>query len=383
MISGIIIDSSTNKPLKGVKLTSFYGDAPLTSVTDSNGKFTIDTPSFPNNITISCVNYATKEVKPFKGDGEIKTDLGVQQLIPLKQDISKDLLNSSQMSPSQVDSLLKSKKDANYYTQKRLSDTVKDIKSQLIPIAIGMVAEFGLSNVSTLITKSQSEIQRYVDNSTCPTPDELNKLLNTKNKLYKKINNISNTIDVTTKALGITTGILGGLNIALQVFENLPIPVAVAGVGLPMNVITKVQDSIKKLEGTITKLSAISAGSLIILVSIRQVLTQLMQYLSLLDMLIQHCAPDTPQAQETLNKALLDLTKEAEQQSVITPPDINGFILSVETEITEKPLKRKRAIAKNKSGVNLLQGEWSFSSIDQILIDELTFYIQTNNLKAY
>ena len=383
MISGIVVDSSTNQPIKGVKLTSSNGDKQLISTTDSDGKFTIDIPSFPNNLTISYVGYNTKEVKPFKGDGEVKTDLGVQQLITLKQDISKDLLSSSQMSSSQVDSLLKSKKDANYYTQKRLSDTVKDIKSQLIPIAIGMVAEFGIASASVLITKQQSEIQRYVDNSTCPTPDTLNKLLNTKNKLYKKINNITNTIDVTTKALGITTGILGGLNIALQIFKELPIPVAIAGVGLPMNVITKVQDSIKKLEGTITKLSAISAGSLIILVSIRQVLTQLMQYLSLLDMLIQHCAPNTPQAQETLNKALLDLTKEAEQQSVIVPPDVNGFTLTVETEITEKPLKRKRAIAKNKSGVNLLQGEWSFSSIDQILIDELTFYIQTNDLKAY
>ena len=142
-------------------------------------------------------------------------------------------------------------------------------------------------------------------------------------------------------------------------------------------------DSIKKIEGTISKLSAVSAGSLIILVSIRQVLTQLMQYLSLLDLLIQHCAPNTPQAQETLNTVLLNLTKEAEQQSVIISSNINGFTLTVETEITEKPLKRKRAIAKNRSGVNLLQGEWSFSSIDQILIDELTFYIQTNDLKAY
>ena len=379
MISGIVIDSSTNQPIKGAKLTSFNGDKPLTSITDSNGKFTIDIPSFPNNLTISYVGYNTKEVKPFKGDGEVKTDLGVQQLITLKQDISKDLLSSSQMSSSQVDSLLKSKKDANYYTQKRLSDTVKDIKSQLIPIAIGMVAEFGIASASVLITKQQSEIQRYVDNSTCPTPDTLNKLLNTKNKLYKKINNITNTIDVTTKALGITTGILGVLNIALQISKNNPAPASVVSVGM----ISQSAATIKKLEGTITKLSAISVGSLIILVSIRQVLTQLMQYLSLLDMLIQHCAPNTPQAQETLNKALLDLTKEAEQQSVIVPPDVNGFTLTVETEITEKPLKRKRAIAKNKSGVNLLQGEWSFSSIDQILIDELTFYIQTNDLKAY
>jgi hypothetical protein len=286
------------------------------------------------------------------------------------------------MSSSQVDSILKSKKDANYYTQKRLSNTVKDIKSQLIPIAIGMIAEFGMSNISELITKPQPEIQRYVENSLCPTPEILNNLLNTKNKLYKKINTISTTIDVTTKALGITTGILGGLNIALQVLKNLPVPVAVAGVGIPMNAITKVQDSIKKLEGTIGKLSSISAGSVIILISIRQALTQLMQYLNLLDTLIQHCAPNTPQSQEELNKILLELTKEADQQTVVTPTTINGFTLSVETETTEKPLKRKRAIAKNRSGVNLLQGEWSFSSIDQILIDELSFYIQTNNLKA-
>ena len=382
MILGTIIDSSTNQPLKGVKLTSFNGDRLITSITDSNGKFTIEIPSYPNNITVSYVGYATKELKPFKGDGEVKTNLKIIQLKPLKQDVSKDVLKSSQIEDSQVNSILSSKKDANYYTQKRLSDTVKDIKSQLIPIAIGMIAEFGISNINELITKSQPEIQQYINNSFCPTPDSLNKLLNTKNKLYKKINNITTTIDITTKALGITTGILGGMDVALKILKELPVPVAIAGVGLPMNVITKVQDSIKKIEGTVSKLTTISAGILSILIIIRQVLTQLMQYLNLLDMLIQHCAPDTPQSQEQLNRVLLDLTKEVDQQSVILPSTVNGFILTTETEITEKPLKRKRAIAKNKSGVNLLQGEWSFSSVDQILIDELSFYIQTNNLKA-
>jgi hypothetical protein len=56
--------------------------------------------------------------------------------------------------------------------------------------------------------------------------------------------------------------------------------------------------------------------------------------------------------------------------------------MGVETEVTDKPLKRRRAIARNKGGVIMLQGEFSFSSIDQILIDELVFYIQQNNLKA-
>ena len=56
--------------------------------------------------------------------------------------------------------------------------------------------------------------------------------------------------------------------------------------------------------------------------------------------------------------------------------------MDIEQEITEKPLKRKRALAKDTSGITVLKGEWSFSSIDQILIDELVFYIQTNDLKA-
>jgi len=56
--------------------------------------------------------------------------------------------------------------------------------------------------------------------------------------------------------------------------------------------------------------------------------------------------------------------------------------MSVETETTDKPLKRRRATATNKQNVVMLRGEWSFSSIDQILIDELVFYIEQNNLKT-
>ena len=56
--------------------------------------------------------------------------------------------------------------------------------------------------------------------------------------------------------------------------------------------------------------------------------------------------------------------------------------MGVETEITERSLKRRRAIARNKNGVVMLKGEYSFSSIDQILIDELVFYIQQNDLRA-
>jgi hypothetical protein len=287
----------------------------------------------------------------------------------------EDNLKSIQMDKKSLKSILQPEKDAEFYLRKRLTDSVNDIKSQLIPITLSMLTVYGISKADDIIKKQKNEIQKYIDNSTCPTPDTLDKLLNKKNKLYKKLNHIASNIDSTTKALGITNVILDGMNLTLQIIKSNPAPAGAVSVG----VLSQIEGIIKKIEIAIKVSKSISVGTILILSIIRQVLTQLMQYLSLLDMLIQHCAPNTPQSQELLNLSLLELNKEIEP----VPNVINGFTLTVETEITEKPLKRKRAIAKNKSGVNLLQGEWSFSSIDQILIDELTFYIQTNDLKAY
>lgn len=382
MVNGIVIDGTTNKPLKGVKILSINGVLTKTTKTNSNGEFEIQLPNIKNPLKISFKDYTTVNITPYKGDESPKTNLGPILLKPIKSDITEDKLISLQLDDTQLSSLLKLNKDGEFYLRKRLTDTVKDLKQQVIPITLGMLSQYGISKANELIQQQRPVIELYIKDALCPTPEITNQLLNTKNKLYKKLNIITNTIDNTTKALGITTGILGGMDIALKVLKTLPTPVAIAGVGIPMNVITQVQDSIKKIEGTISKLTSISAGTLSILVVIRQTLTQLMQYLNLLDMLLQHCSPDTPQSQEVLNRVLLDLTKEAETQTIVNPSSINGFTLTVETEITEKPLKRKRAIAKNRSGVNLLQGEWSFSSIDQILIDELSFYIQSNNLKA-
>ena len=101
----------------------------------------------------------------------------------------------------------------------------------------------------------------------------------------------------------------------------------------------------------------------------------------MLDILIQHCADDTEEEQVQINQELLELTQQQSQTSpVITV--VNGFTMGIEEETTNNPLKRKRATATDTNGLVVLRGEWSFSSINQILIDELVFYIQVNDLKA-
>lgn len=87
---------------------------------------------------------------------------------------------------------------------------------------------------------------------------------------------------------------------------------------------------------------------------------------------------------EEISQELLDLTQEAEEEGSPVLNNVNGFIMGVETSKNSVgSLKRRYAVAKNPQGVIILKGEPSFSSSDQILIDELAFYITSNNLKAY
>jgi hypothetical protein len=383
-VEGIIIDASTNQPLKGVKIISVNGVRLKTVKSGVDGKFKIMIPSLDNSLKISLKNYTTLKLKPYKGDNTPKQNLGPLLLKPLKPDITEDKLKTLQIDDTQLKSILQFKKDGEFFSRKRLTKILKDLKTQLLPIAINMIAQYGISKVNEIIQQSQPVIEEYVKDAICPTPEVAKQLIDTKNKLYNKLNSIAVVLDSSTKALGITTGILGGMNIALTIIKNLPTPVSVGGVGMPVSEINRIQDTIKKIDTTIGKLTQISAGTLTTLVIIKSTLDMLIKYLNLVDTLVRHCSPDTPQEQERISKLLADATQniKQEQPTPNTPTSINGFTLSVEMEVTEKPLKRRRAIAKNRSNVVMLKGEWSFSSIDQILIDELVFYIQQNDLKA-
>jgi hypothetical protein len=67
-------------------------------------------------------------------------------------------------------------------------------------------------------------------------------------------------------------------------------------------------------------------------VLLRQVLTQAVQYLNLLDSLVQHCAPDS--SQEQLARELTLLTQQQTQQESPVVINVNGFTMKVETEVT-------------------------------------------------
>jgi hypothetical protein len=171
------------------------------------------------------------------------------------------------------------------------------------------------------------------------------------------------------KQLGITQGVIVLLDATFFTAENTPTSINPFTPGFN-----------RFLSKTIDKLKSVNAGVLSILLILRQVLAQALQLLNLLDKLVEKCYPDADQERISLELTALTVQQSVQLSPVVT--NVNGFEMGVETENSPNTLKRRRALARNKQGVVMLKGEWSFSSIDQILIDELVFYIQQNDLKA-
>ena len=177
------------------------------STTDSQGKFLIDSGSLselnstiPVGSTSSIMEvqlkkegYDTITIPLQKGDGTPLTDLGIVKLTPQNTQIELDKLKSSQFTLPEIELLSQNKKDWKYYIQNQLDEQVITLKETLIPVIIGLVAEFGISKATELIG------QKLDDLKTCPDQIQLNKIIKRKNKLVKQLNNILKLIETTLK----------------------------------------------------------------------------------------------------------------------------------------------------------------------------------------
>ena len=365
-ISGVVIDKLTKQPLIGTKI-SYKGNS---TITNSNGEFTLSGTTTPEDfiqLNFNLSSYVPLTKSPYTGNNTIKDNLGVVELIPNTTNLEVEKLKSSQLDSDLIQNIIP--KDASSLQQKTLNNTINNLKSILIPSILGLIARFGVTNALDYINGKTSNID-----PSCPQNSEvLTELINKRNKLAKQLNNLYKTVDSTTKALGLLDTTITTFSTTFNFLKSIPIPTPPPPAP---SLVPPIQDLKPGIDSNIKKFSTISSGVLILLTTLRDSIQQALELLKLLDQFIQNCTDEAEL--DSINEELR-VTNQQQPPQVI---QINGFTMGVETETTSNTLKRKRAIAKNNQGVILLRGEYSFSSSDQILIDELIFYIQTNDLKA-
>ena len=336
------------------------------------------TASLPR-LEISAKDYEVYSLLPLRGDNSIKNNLGLIGLKSLKKDLDEEILKNVFLPHTEVKEITKPKKKLRWRANQKLIDLLNKLKTILLPIILTMIAKFGVSKVQELISKGKIKAQD-IKNKSCPPQEEIDKIIKRKNKLVKQLNNSLKIINTTLTLIGITRNFINLSLTTSKTLEasSLALPTTIPGV--TAGSVNKFGEFIRKFNDKATTTKQYVNGLFLILSSLKIVLTQILTYLNLLDTLIQDCYPEAEQ--EQISSELLALTQEqAKQQSPIVTI-VNNFTMGVETEKTTNSLKRRRAIATNAGGVVMLKGEWSFSSIDQILIDELVFYIQVNDLKA-
>ena len=385
-IEGTVVDSTNpNKTIPGAKIST--NDQNQTS-SKINGQFIIKgktTSDKKISISVSLKGYTPQNFTPYFGDGTIKSNLGVIQLQLIQKSLDQDKINSSLLTDSQINGLTKSIKSPSFFFQKKLTTSIINVKSRLIPLILTLIAGFGVTQVNKLIAKGIPKISDIQNQITFPTQPELARIISRKNRLVKQLNRLLKVIQSTEKFINsnkkfidIISKTILGLDIA-----SLALPSSIPpGIGIPVGIINKPGDVINLLKNQIKgeqgKIDNLSSP----LTLLKSVIAQSLQYLNFLDNLVQYCYPDANQEQISAELTAITIDESNQESPLVT--NVNGFTMGVETEsqISTLSIKRRRATATNKQGVVMLTGEWSFSSIDQILIDELVFYIQTNDLRA-
>lgn len=245
--------------------------------------------------------------------------------------------------------------------------------------------------------KIVKEIQPTITQKLKPPKDVegLNKLIKKKNKITKQLNNLYRGIETLETAVNIPKKIIETseksipvLKAAVQAVAFIPSTVATP---IPVGPILIAKDAIKVLEDLIDVSKGKAGAGTFQLAFLKTELSKVIDLLGVLDLLIQASAKelsnsnggDEISTQESVSKELLDSTQEQSNQLSPVITNVNGFEMGVVTIGEEVDgLKRRQAVARNSQGIIMLQGDPSFSSNDQILIDELVFYIKQNDLKA-
>lgn len=388
-IEGKIIDENSNI-LPGIEISMLtFGSNKLSSTkSDKDGEYilniillidenktSLEKPSL--HFSDPSGKYSNNSLIPFTKDNQLIEFPSPVKMTTKKKDLDEKKASYKQLSSStlkKATSMLP--KSPEQVLINFIKQQVKILLNTLLPVILTLLTAFALDQVTKLLKNGSQS---------CPRQNKLNELVKIRNKIVEQLNSISKTLDILIKAVGIVTGLLGVLQVAINTILLLPVPAAV----IPVGVITTSSSIVEGLKKLTSKFTAVGVTVLMALLIMKSVIAVLLGLLKLLDSLLLFC--DSSTSLIPLSDELLLIQGEIDNGNLENDLDgskltrnINGFILEIQTlEINQVgSLKRRQAVAKNSQGIIILTGEQSFSADSKILLDELEFYIKSNNLKA-
>jgi hypothetical protein len=220
-----------------------------------------------------------------------------------------------------------------------------------------------------------SKLKSKFPQDTCPTKEELLVVIAKRNALASGINQLQNQIRTLDRTGGTITKIITPLPPALTLLKLLPLPTAVPGV--TAGSIVTLSDVFSTLKEILNRFKSIAGGFEFLENFAISILNKINNELKTLDALIEKCAKELNIDYEVINDELnQDITEEGFEV-------YKGFTFEIKYDgLNQTPYPKRFAQALDKSQIVRLKSESSFASDPNILIEELKFIIDTQNLKG-
>jgi hypothetical protein len=250
----------------------------------------------------------------------------------------------------------------------------KNAKKTLAPIIALEIAN-KLSSILSQRSKLEElvdQVNTYIDTANTPETTTIatnlrNNTIALINNSISKLQNLQNTINQINTYIAIFGAIVA-------VLSAIPIPTAVPpGIGVPVNLITRIVQTLEKANKLVISLNVILAIATISLENEVEKLNELILKLKNVNL----TGLDSQQ--------LADLTASIYNNTDQFPP-YKGFKFKIKEEQNQafvvKGNKRHYAVATNRDGVETLKSEYSFTLDPNDLIDQLKLIIDQRNLQG-
>ena len=229
----------------------------------------------------------------------------------------------------------------------------------------------------------------------CPTQETLDQIIIQRNNMVEYLNNQQDRLNNLKKPIEGTGVVVDFLQqtstriklvafIANQAAKIIPlIPGAVVSIINDLETIRQTILVNNKNEPRIPKFQGAISNVMIPLNQFSRLITQIVFKLSEIDEIIALCRPDAELnslSPEVLATVAIQLSADLDAE------DSNlykGFRLEIETRKYTDTVNQNRAVGKNQSGIILINTDWSFASDPSVLIRELKFRIDAENLETY
>ena len=269
----------------------------------------------------------------------------------------------------------------------RILNLGKQTIKLILPKLTSLAQEYAIGEFETAKAAATSPEQiDALKQQFCPAPDQLQRLLDTRNNIVGQLNSIGTKLNTLNFSIGGLQDVTNTLKTLLSTVNTAKLVASAAAKVVPIipGAVPALLNDLETIDDKILPLLEKNSGSInatsIPIAVVTSIINKIVNSLSQLDDLIKLCSPNS--TLDSLSDIIVQ-TANSQTQSDVNDGSYKGFSFQIEEVPFSPTVNRLKAIALNQGGIPLLETPLSFTTNSQTLIDELKLIIDRDNLKPF